>query len=352
MFARARLLRVGRQLATASVAVSTAAAAAATLPSGGSQCEPARSLSQIRAKDFKLLDHYHGKARVRVLRVHHDGPRHSVREYSVQTRLFSPDYDKVFTEMKNDGLVATDTQKNTVYVVAKRSESRTLEGFGVDVARHMMREYPMLSAVEVEIQEDLWDRAITPDGEPHEHGFVKRGPERSTARVRLTREEPDAPEVVSGFTGLTVLKTTKSGFSNFLRDKYTLLPETEERCLATEMQVEWRYTCGRSAKQPPPAPDYAAVRAGVRDELLKAFYGPAEGGVFSVSLQATIYDAGCLVLAAMPRVASISIFTPNIHMIPFTPLAQLGGQKAQPFEDDVFVATSDPAGTIHCTVSR
>ena len=39
--------------------------------------------------------------------------------------------------------------------------------------------------------------------------------------------------------------------------------------------------------------------------------------------QATIYDAGCLALTATPRVATISIDTPNIHMIPFTALSQV-----------------------------
>ena len=40
-------------------------------------------------------------------------------------------------------------------------------------------------------------------------------------------------------------------------------------------------------------------------------------------------------------------------MIPFMALKQLGpADKAAPFRDDVYVATSDPAGTIFCTVSR
>ena len=39
----------------------------------------------------------------------------------------------VFTEETNAGLVATDTQKNTVYVVAKRSKSTTPEDFGVEI---------------------------------------------------------------------------------------------------------------------------------------------------------------------------------------------------------------------------
>jgi hypothetical protein len=67
--------------------------------------------------------------------------------------------------------------------------------------------------------------------------------------------------------------------------RYTLLPPTQERCLATEMQLEWTYTAGREE------PNYEAERRAVRDNMLKGFYGPNQGGVYSKSLQATIYDA-------------------------------------------------------------
>ena len=75
-------------------------------------------------------------------------------------------------------------------------------------AQHLLKEYAVLSAVEVDVTEDLWTRVETSEG-LHEHGFVRRAPEKSLARVRMLREQP--PEVVSGFTGLTVLKTTQSG---------------------------------------------------------------------------------------------------------------------------------------------
>jgi hypothetical protein len=54
------------------------------------------------------------------------------------------------------------------------------------------------------------------------------------------------------------------------------------------------------------------------------------------------------VLSAAMRVDKISIFTPNIHMIPFHALKSLGEE----FSDDVYVATSEPCGTIFCTVAR
>jgi urate oxidase len=35
-------------------------------------------------------------------------------------------------------------------------------------------------------------------------------------------------------------------------------------------------------------------------------------------LQATIYDAACLCLAAIPELAKIAISTPNLHYLPTT----------------------------------
>ena len=35
--------------------------------------------------------------------------------------------------------------------------------------------------------------------------------------------------------GLTILKTTQSGFEGYHMDKYTLLPPCDDRCLATEV---------------------------------------------------------------------------------------------------------------------
>ena len=350
---RSTLSRLASSRVVQAAAVSAsglAFAAAASSASSVSDCSSSKpdGLRRLRSptdsSSFSLAEHYHGKKSVRVLRVRRAPGKHdTVQEYTVATRLFSPMYSKVYTQEDNKGLVATDTQKNTVYVVAQKSSATTPEGFGLDLAKHLLSEYQMLTAVEVDVSEDLWQRA-TVDGEAHEHGFLRTAPEKATASIRITREYPDDPEVTSGVSGLVVLKTTQSGFTDYLKDKYTLLPDTTERCLATSMNLEWHYSRGYTKTDI----DYAAVRDELRTQMLKAFYGPATGGVYSASLQATIYDAGCLVLKALPAVKDISIFTPNIHMIPFHPLEKLGDG----FKDDVYVATSEPAGTIHCMVSR
>ena len=70
--------------------------------------------------------------------------------------------------------------------------------------------------------------------------------------------------------------------------------------------------------------------------------------MYSASLQASVYDAGCMVLTALPVVDSIAIDTPNLHYLPMKALAALG----ESFDDDVFLPTSEPSGMIHCTVRR
>lgn len=319
--------------------------AVAAIPLGIASCD-AFGKKKLRSQDFDLARHSHGKTRIRVLKVRRgeDGV-HSVSEYKVATTLYSPDYERVFTKGVNAALVATDTQKNTVYALAKRTEAKTPEDFGIAIAGHLLREYPILTSARVDVEEITWARAaVEQDGNPlpHAHGFLRSEPEHARATVAWRRGE-DAPEVKSAIEKLVLLKTTQSGFKDFARDKYTLLPETTERCMATELNTEWTYNTA-------PA-DYAAVRRSVRAGICKGFFGSPISGVYSESLQASVYDAGCLVLSATPCVQDIEIDTPNLHYLPAILLNRVGDADDD-FADDVFIPTSEPSGSINCVVSR
>ena len=305
---------------------------------------PAASLALCEAQrktDYDLARHQHGKTRVRVLKVRREGGVHAISEYKVETTLFSPAYDRVFTKGDNTDLVATDTQKNTVYIVAKRTDASTPEAFGVALCEHLLKEYPILSGCRADVESVEWARACV-DGrngaQPHVHGFLRSEPERQVASVSMTRGQ--GPKVESSIEGLVVLKTTQSGFEGYLKDKYTLLPDTQERCMATEMTASWNY-----AQLPQ---DFGAARNNVRRQILKGFFGEPATGVYSASLQESIYDAGCLVLDAVPEVKQIEIDTPNLHYLP----AKLLDAVGEKFEDDVFIPTSEPSGSINCIVAR
>jgi urate oxidase len=298
---------------------------------------------------------------VRVMKVDRSAPRHKIYEYEVDTILYSPTYERVFTDDDNTDLVATDTQKNTVYIIAKRSKANCPEVFASDLASHFMKEYPILSKVEVECRMVKWERSAV-DGNEHDHAFEKCGDELAIAKASLSRIA-DAEGAGSGTAGasggslgplsvkssirhMTILKSTQSGFEGYLQDKYTLLPPTAERCLATELECEWTYNSSSDGNSA--AIDYIAVRTSLKEHLKKGLFGPSTGGVYSASLQSTIYDAACNILEHIDCVESIRLDTPNIHYLPMRALEALG----EKFEDDVFIPTSEPSGTITCTVAR
>ena len=221
----------------------------------------------------------------------------------------------------------------------------------------------MLSGVEADIKMTKWSRAVV-DNEPHNHGFEKLSPQTESALVQMKRADSQnaeldlgVPKVTSYIKDMTILKTTNSGFEKYLIDKYTLLPQTAERCMATELDCTWMYDDDlkhvstlneESLGSAENAINYTSIREKVREQICMGFFGPAEKGVYSASLQATIYDIGCLVLQACPQIKTCKIDTPNLHYLPMKTLELLG----EKFEDDVFVPTSEPSGTITCTVGR
>lgn len=52
----------------------------------------------------------------------------------------------------------------------------------------------------------------------------------------------------AGVRGLRLLKTTQSGYAGFLHDRFTLLPDTRERIMASAVTATWR--CARARPRP------------------------------------------------------------------------------------------------------
>ena len=79
---------------------------------------------------MKLIQHQYGKARVRVLKMTRKGTRHSIKELEVAVGL-EGDFDASFTQADNRLVVATDTMKNTVNVLAREKLGAETEEFGM-----------------------------------------------------------------------------------------------------------------------------------------------------------------------------------------------------------------------------
>jgi urate oxidase len=265
----------------------------------------------------------YGKAEVRLVRVFRDGDTHSLADLNVSVAL-SGDLAATHLTGDNRGVLPTDTMKNTVYAFAKEYGVGEPETFGLLLARHFVGSQPQVHRARITIEAYAWER-LGP------HSF-----RRTADHVRscvVTAGEPEV-QVVSGLSGLVLLNSTASEFHGYPRDRYTTLPETTDRILATAVDAKWRHLPGQV--------DWAASFAGVRDAMIDAFVN-----TYSYSLQQTLYSMGRLVLEARPEVAEVRLALPNRHHYPvdLTPFGLTNG-------NEVFLAGDRPYGLIEGTVTR
>eukprot|EP00922_Rhytidocystis_sp_ex-Travisia-forbesii_P059676 GHVS01088482.1.p1 GENE.GHVS01088482.1~~GHVS01088482.1.p1 ORF type:complete len:145 (+),score=12.83 GHVS01088482.1:174-608(+) len=139
------------------------------------------------------------------------------------------------------------------------------------------------------------------------------------------------------------MKTTKSGFENYKRDEYTTLSPTRDRIFCTCINASWRY------QQPLPENQFNLINKRVRDRLMEVYAGPAYGGVYSKSVQETMYLMAEDVLANEPKVSHVDLVLPNIHHFHFD-LSKFS--MTQDPNNQIFFPTADPSGLIKCRVSR
>jgi urate oxidase len=276
----------------------------------------------------RLGRNQYGKAEVRVVAVDRSSPRHTLVDLNVSSSLRG-DFTAAHTAGDNSHVLATDTQKNTVFAFA-RDGVGSPEAFGLRLAQHFAGAYDWISGARIGIESFGWDR-IGVGGQPHDHAFSRNGSEVRTAVVTVDGEEA---HVLAGLTGLVVLKTTGSEFWGFPRDAYTTLAETRERILATAVTARWRYTSTDL--------DWDACFTGVRTALLEAF-----AGTHSLALQQSLYAMGEAALERNPEVAEIRLSLPNKHHF-LQDLSAFGLDNP----DVVYHADDRPYGLIEGTVER
>ncbi|OXM65759.1 MULTISPECIES: factor-independent urate hydroxylase [Amycolatopsis] len=271
----------------------------------------------------------YGKAEVRLVTVTRAGDVHHLKDLTVSTALRG-DLAKTHLTGDNSDVVATDTQKNTIYAFAKESRVGEIEDFGLRLGRHFVGEFGQITGARITIDEHGWDR-IPVGGRPHDHAFSRSGEEKRTTVVTI---ENDRAWVVSGLRDLVVLKSTGSEFHGFPRDRYTTLAETDDRILATAVTAQWRYQ-GSDL-------DWRTSFAEIRRILLETF-----ATKHSLSLQQTLYAMGEAVLEERGEVAEIRLSMPNKHhfVVDLSPFGLTN-------DNEVFHAADRPYGLIEGTVLR
>jgi urate oxidase len=278
----------------------------------------------------RLGENRYGKSRVRLSRITRYGDRHEFNEWTVQVLLHG-DFETSFTEADNSKILPTDTMKNTVYSIARESKAATIEQFAKELGDYLLSNNPQVSKVSVEVTEGAWER-LTVDGSSEPATFKLGGPEKQT--VVAVREKDRPWLITSGVDGLTILKTTKSAFTGYIKDKLTTLKPATDRIFGTCATVTWDYA--------PTAPDYATARARIIAALLKEFAAHQ-----SMSVQHTLFDMGKAALDAAPEIARVTLTMPNLHHL-LADLSPFGQENP----NHIFVPIDEPHGYIEATVER
>jgi urate oxidase len=277
-----------------------------------------------------LIKNRYGKGRVRVMRIHRDGDRQEVSQLNIKAML-EGDFARTFTHADNSNTVSTDTIKNVVNVVARENTGLSPEEFCQVLAQKYFDTYPQVSSVSITSHETKWNR-LSFGGKPHPHSFVLDGNGKPTVELAAVRGGPMT--LASGVDGFAFLKSTQSGWENYVKDPYTTIPETNDRICATSMVASWKWS-GKPAS-------YPATNAKILDTLLEVF-----ATTYSWSVQDSLYRMGEAALAAVPEISEISMACPNMHFILMN-LSAFGLDN----KNEVFLPTDEPHGQIECTVGR
>jgi urate oxidase len=140
--------------------------------------------------------------------------------------------------------------------------------------------------------------------------------------------------VEAGVEDLVVMKTTRSAFKGYPRDRYTTLPETDDRLMATKLTAIWRYGS--------PEIDDDATFGAIRSTLLEVFADHD-----SPSVQASIWIMGRAILEKHDEVAEVRMVLPNLHHW-LVDLSPFGLEN----DREIFTPTTEPHGLIEATVRR
>ena len=184
-----------------------------------------------------LGENRYGKSRVRLMKVTRDATRHHVAELNVEVWL-EGDFQSCFEDGDNSKVLPTDTMKNTVYSLARASQALSIEGFAIELVDHFIHNDAYAQLAGVRITSVAWEH-IASSGESYPTAFTHGEDWQETTIV--TRARSGEVSVTCGFQNMWLLKTAKSGFSGFLKDRLTTLKETSDRLFGTLAQAEWRY---------------------------------------------------------------------------------------------------------------
>lgn len=272
----------------------------------------------------------YGKSAIRLVKVVRGETLHRVRDLTIAIAL-EGDFAASYRDGDNSAVIATDTMKNTAYSLAGEHLTGAIELYGMALATHFLEDR-QVERVRLSIDEHAWlPIGSAPDAFRRDDSWTR------TMRLNADRESTD---IRAGVADLTLMKTSRSAFEGFPRDRYTTLKETADRIMATKVTASWAYDPDAIDLQRPI--DFDALSDAVRSTLLEVFADHD-----SVSVQASIWIVGKAILERHPEVSEVAMSLPNLHhwTVDLSPFGIANDRE-------VYVSTTEPHGLIEATIHR
>lgn len=278
----------------------------------------------------RLSTNNYGKSLVRLVKIARGDDADTLFDVTVQIVL-EGNFEDAYREGDNALILPTDTMKNTVYGLAAQHEVGSPEALARLLANHFVDTNPQEIVATVNVEEKCWQRR---------DGFTFTRAATGEKRLASARREGDALTLSGGLDDLRVLRTRDTAFADFLTDRYTTLPPTEDRVLQTEVTAHWAFADARADH------DFGQIADTAREGMLDLLATHD-----SKSVQHTLYAMGERVLADVEAITEIDIRMPNIHCLRV---------DLEPFDLDnppkerceIFLSTDEPHGDIWATVAR
>ena len=118
--------------------------------------------------DVVLTANQYGKAENRVVRITRDTARHEIEDLNVTSQLRG-DFAAAHTDGDNAHVVATDTQKNTIFAFAKDGVGSP-EAFLLRLGDHFTGEFDWVTGGRWAAEQYRWTRI-----NDHDHSFYRSG---------------------------------------------------------------------------------------------------------------------------------------------------------------------------------
>ncbi|CAF1367786.1 unnamed protein product [Didymodactylos carnosus] len=296
----------------------------------------------------------YGKEGIRLIKVNRSSEQHKFSEWTVRV-LLEGDFDSSYEEGDNSKILPTDTMKNTVYSLARRLQTESMEDFGKELVNFLHERNPQVSTIEVKISGKAWE-PIRVNQTTYPTAFVQTSNEIQLTTVKRAKTGPFS--IVSGLDNLLVIKTAKSSFTGYMKDSLTTLPEADDRLFGTSIRALWTYdqNDGRVL--------YERLRQKIRNTILEVFSKHESKSVQRKSSLLyeqnknknytpllfidTLHAIGKTILEDISNnVIQIHTTMPNIHCLLFD-LSRFG----QDNPNEIFYPIDDPHGLIQCCLKR